>query len=73
MMILLLNCCNVDKLELTNPNQLTTETYFKTEAQVQMAVNAVYAGLQTHGLYQYDLFFAMDGMSMEQMTSLFLL
>jgi hypothetical protein len=69
MMILVLNCCDVNKLEFTNPNQLTPETYFKTEAQVQMAVNAIYAGLQTHGLYQYDLFFAMDGMSMEQMTN----
>lgn len=59
--------CNTDKLELTNPNQLTPETYFQTEAQVQMAVNAVYAGLQTHGLYQYAIYYAMDGMSLEQM------
>ena len=72
MMILLLNCCDVDKLELVNPNQLTPETYFKSEAQVQMTVNAVYANLQTIGLYQRVLFYAMDGMSMEQMDNLFI-
>lgn len=59
--------CNLDRLELTNPNQLTPETYFQTEAEVQKAVNAVYAGLQTHGLYQYAIYYAMDGMSLEQM------
>lgn len=62
-----LNSCNVDKLELTNPNQLTPETYFKTETQVQQAVNAVYANLQTDGLYQRTLFYTMDFMAFEQL------
>ncbi len=66
LLILSLFRCNADKMELTNPNQLTPETYFKTEAQVQMAVNAVYAGLQTHGLYQHAMYYALDCMSMEQ-------
>jgi len=68
-MLLFLNCCNVDKLELTNPNSLTTGNYFKTETQVQQAVNAVYANLQTDGLYQNTLFFAMDFMAVEQLNT----
>ncbi len=59
-MFLGLNCCDVDKLELVNPNEITPETYFKTEDQVQKAVNAVYATMQTPGLYQRTIFFAMD-------------
>jgi hypothetical protein len=41
--ILKLICCDVDKLNLINPNVLTPETFFTTENQVQQAVNAVYA------------------------------
>jgi len=65
-----LNCCNVDKLELVNPNELSTETYFKTENQVQQAVNAVYANLQTDGLYQRTLFYTMDFMAFEQLYTI---
>jgi starch-binding outer membrane protein, SusD/RagB family len=69
LLFLNLNSCDVDKLELVNPNKLTPETYFKTEAQVQQAVNAVYATLQTHGLYQRTIFFAMDNMAYEQVMN----
>ncbi len=51
-----------DKLELTNPNQLSPETFLKTPAQVQSAVNAVYANMQTRGLYSRHMFFSMDNM-----------
>jgi starch-binding outer membrane protein, SusD/RagB family len=61
-----LNCCDVDKLKLVNPNVLTPETFFKTENQVQQAVNAVYANLQTDGLYQRTLYYTMDFMAIEQ-------
>jgi len=64
--LLLLSGCNPDQLELVNPNQITPETFFETEIQVQQAVNAVYAVLQTRGLYQRTLYFAMDNMSHEQ-------
>ena len=69
LMLLFLNSCNVDKLELTNPNELTSYTFFKTEAQVQQAVNAVYANLQTDGLYQRTLFYSMDFMAFEQLNT----
>jgi hypothetical protein len=58
------NSCN-DKLEVSNPNQLSPETFFLNEAQVQAAVNAIYANLQTRGLYTRHMFFAMDNMAHE--------
>ncbi|WP_029033814.1 RagB/SusD family nutrient uptake outer membrane protein [Salinimicrobium terrae] len=63
--IFIVNGCNEEDFELTNPSGLSPETYFRTEAQVQSAVNAVYANLQTIGLYTRTYFFAMDLMSRE--------
>lgn len=61
-----INSCNEKDLELTNPNDLSPETFFKTEAQVQSAVNATYANLQVRGLYARHIFFALDLMSQEE-------
>jgi len=58
--IFLINSCDTKDLELTNPNTLSPETFFGTAAQVQSAVNAAYANLQTRGLYSRNYFFAMD-------------
>jgi len=58
--ILVIDSCDTSDLELTNPNALTPETFFKTANQVQSSVNAVYANLQTRGLYSRNIFFAMD-------------
>ena len=63
--VLLIHSCSEENLELTNPNQLSPESFFKTEAQVQSAVNAAYANLQTRGLYTRHMFFMMDNMSHE--------
>ncbi|MDR7211751.1 RagB/SusD family nutrient uptake outer membrane protein [Flavobacterium piscis] len=63
--ILAINSCDTKDLELTNPNALSPETFFKTKNQVQSAVNACYANLQTRGLYARHLFFALDLMSQE--------
>ncbi|SHJ74179.1 Starch-binding associating with outer membrane [Reichenbachiella agariperforans] len=65
MSLLALNACDQDKLELTNPNDLSPETFLVTQAQAQSAVNAVYANLQTRGLYSRGMFFSMDNMSHE--------
>ncbi len=59
------NSCDSDKLALTNPNELSPETYFKSEAQVQSAVNAAYGNLQTIGLYNRTIWFAYDNQSHE--------
>ena len=63
--IFAINSCNDSDLELTNPNQLSPETFFKNEVQVQSAVNAAYANLQTRGLYARHIFFALDNMAQE--------
>ncbi|SNR30187.1 RagB/SusD family nutrient uptake outer membrane protein [Flavobacterium sp. ov086] len=61
--VLTITSCDTGELELTNPNTLSPETFFKTEAQVQSSVNASYAGLQTRGLYGRNFSFAMDLMA----------
>ena len=63
--MVLLFSCNADKLELKNPNQLSPDTYFTTEAQVQSAVNAVYGSLQTTGMYNRGMWYGNDNMGHE--------
>lgn len=63
--MVIINGCSENDLELVNPNGLSPETFFKTEAQVQSSVNAVYANLQTRGLYSRHMFFSQDNMSHE--------
>ncbi|ARV15671.1 RagB/SusD family nutrient uptake outer membrane protein [Polaribacter sp. SA4-12] len=58
--------CSTGDLELTNPNQLSPETYFANEAQVQASVNASYANLQTIALYGRLVWYMMDNMAHEQ-------
>ncbi|XMO87632.1 RagB/SusD family nutrient uptake outer membrane protein [Algibacter sp. AS12] len=64
--IFLINSCSDKELELTNPNQLSPDTFFSNEAQVQSAVNAAYANLQPFGLYGRLIWYMMDNMSHEQ-------
>jgi len=54
-----------DDLELTNPTELSPETFFENEAQLSSSVNAVYANLQTIGTYSRNLFYMFDNMSHE--------
>ncbi|MCD0468769.1 RagB/SusD family nutrient uptake outer membrane protein [Flavobacterium sp. JAS] len=61
--VLTITSCDTGELELTNPNTLSPETFFKSEAQVQSSINASYAGLQTRGLYGRNFSFAMDLMA----------
>ncbi|WP_020532354.1 RagB/SusD family nutrient uptake outer membrane protein [Flexithrix dorotheae] len=56
--------CKPD-LDLVDPNQLSPDTFFKNEVQLQSAVNAIYANLQTRGLYARHMFFMMDNMAHE--------
>jgi starch-binding outer membrane protein, SusD/RagB family len=63
--LVLLFSCNADKLELSNPNELSPDTYFKTKAQVESAVNAVYGSLQTTGMYNRGVWYGNDNMSHE--------
>jgi len=63
--LVLLFSCNADKLELTNPNQLSPDTYFTTPSQVQSAVDAIYGSLQTTGMYNRGQWYSCDNMSHE--------
>lgn len=60
-----LSGCDDSKLSLSNPNELLPETYFKTEAQLTSAVNAIYANFQSRGYYARRYFFMNDLMSQE--------
>jgi starch-binding outer membrane protein, SusD/RagB family len=63
--LVLSNSCDSKKLDLANPNQLQPETFFKTQNQVQSAVNAIYGSMQTTSLYNRHMWFANDNMSHE--------
>ncbi|MEM8894545.1 MAG: RagB/SusD family nutrient uptake outer membrane protein [Bacteroidota bacterium] len=52
-----------DSLDVTNPNSLTPDNFFSTEAQAISSVNAVYAGLQANNLYNREYFFLHDLLS----------
>jgi hypothetical protein len=57
------NSCDEDKLNPVNPNQLGTETFYRTGPQLVAAINAVYAGLQANNLYNREYFFLQDLLS----------
>jgi hypothetical protein len=55
--------CDEDRLNPTNPNQLSVETFYRTGAQLVAAVNSVYASLQANNLYNREYFFLQDLLS----------
>lgn len=54
--------CDTD-LNQVNPNQLTTEKYYKNAAQLETAVNSVYAALNVTGMHKRRKFFVYDALS----------
>ena len=58
--LLLTTACEKDLLEQTNPNQPTTQSFWKTSDDAIKGVNAVYSGLQQLGTYRRWLHFALD-------------
>lgn len=63
MVFLIFTSCNDEILDKTNPNQLSTETYYKSADQVVAATNAIYAALQGNNLYNREYFFLHDLLS----------
>jgi len=55
--------CDEEILNPVNPNQLGTETFYRTGPQLVAAINAVYAGLQSNNLYNREYFFLQDLLS----------
>ena len=68
-LILTLSVSCKDDLELTNPNELSEETYFKRPEQLQSAVDAIYANLQTEALFSRVWYYMYDNMSHEVETN----
>lgn len=52
--------CNEDSLNQLNPNAVTTDSYFKTDAQIKSSINGVYAALQSTNLVAREWFFTED-------------
>src|SRR6187399_3621065 len=49
-----------DKLEVTDENNPTTESYFKTAVELQNGVNAIYSTLRSANLVGREWFFTHD-------------
>lgn len=58
--LLFLSGCTSDWLDLKNPNLQTTATYWNTESQIEMGVNATYNGLLYDGTWMRHTPFALN-------------
>ncbi len=56
----LLAGCSTNSLDQVNPNQVTTDTYFKNSTELVKGVNAVYAIWQSYNLTGREWFFIHD-------------
>ena len=52
--------CNEESLNQLNPNAVTTDSYFKTDAQIRSSINGMYAALQSTNLVAREWFFTQD-------------
>lgn len=52
--------CDSDLLDKSNPNNLTTDSYFKNDEEISKALNGVYAMLQSGNLNGREWFFLHD-------------
>ncbi len=58
--IVLITGCDDSILDLTNPNNYDTGTFFQTEQELKLATNAVYGGMYFGGLWIREYFFIFD-------------
>ncbi len=52
--------CTPEKLNKTNPNQLTPENFYKNAGELTKAVNSIYAIIQSNNLVSREYFFLHD-------------
>ncbi len=69
LILLMVVACNTEDLELSNPNELTEDTFFKRPEQLQSAVDAIYANLQTEALFSRVWYYMYDNMAHEVETN----
>ena len=55
-----LNSCKKEELNIDNPNSLSLEQFWKTEADAQKGINAVYAMFYKPGLWSRWIYFRLD-------------
>ncbi|MDR2919776.1 MAG: RagB/SusD family nutrient uptake outer membrane protein [Tannerella sp.] len=67
--MLFLSACNADLLDIDNPNEATTETFWKTEADAQAGINACYSALYKEGTWMRWLSFRYDLTSDEGLST----
>ena len=58
--LFMLNSCSDEELELTNPNTLTVDQFWKTPDDAQKGVNAIYAMFYKDGLWARWMYFRLD-------------
>lgn len=58
--LLLVAAAGCNDLDVTNPNQRTTDTFYRNAADARLAINATYHGLQELGAFGRWLVFADD-------------
>ena len=59
--------CDESLLDLKNPNELSSETFFENDVQANAAITAVYVTLQARGLWQREHYFIHDLLSDENL------
>ena len=67
--LLTLNSCSEEELDLTNPNTLTVDQFWKTPDDAQKGVNAIYAMFYKDGLWARWMYFRLDLTSDEGYSS----
>lgn len=60
--------CDADILDIKNPNNYDTGTYFTNEAELLKATNAIYSGFYFSGLYSREYYFLFDLMGNDAST-----
>ena len=60
-MIIIVTSCSEDFVNLTNPNQITTGSFWKTQKDAIAGTNAMYQALITDGTFMRKYMWTMDG------------
>jgi tetratricopeptide (TPR) repeat protein len=61
--LILVAGCDDDFFDLKNPNEISTDTFYKSDNDAVLAANSVYAVLQNSVLWKRSYFVVLDGMS----------
>lgn len=59
-LMIFITSCEEDRLDLNNPNALTTEQFWETPTDAQLGVNSIYAMFYKDGLWARWIYFRLD-------------